>query len=202
VDSLAVRRNRLRGARSLRFTAGAQGVCAAWAPRVGAAALLFLGLITAALGEPPLREYEVKAAYLLNFTKFVEWPVTERSANPVFSICLLGDDPFDGALDRIVEGESVNGRKIVVQRIHRPQTVPCDMVFVHASERDLSGYLSSLGPGVLTVGEDDHFLREGGMIAFVLDQRRVRFDVNPRAASAAALKLSSKLMSVARNIER
>src|SRR5438270_284836 len=73
-------------------------------------------------------EYQVKAAFLLNFTKFIEWPA-EAAADGTFSICILGDDPFAGALDRIVEGETVNGRKLSVERIHRQQQHSCQMIF-------------------------------------------------------------------------
>src|SRR5689334_15033090 len=78
--------------------------------------------------QPPL-EYQVKAAFLLNFTRFIEWPAADAPPGAPFSICVLGDDPFNGALDRMVEGEAVNGRKLAVQRIHRQQQVSCQIVF-------------------------------------------------------------------------
>jgi hypothetical protein len=147
-------------------------------------------------------EYQVKAAFLLNFTKFVEWPAAAMPPDKPFSICILGSDPFDGALDQIVAGESVNGRKVVVEKIHPPQANSCQIVFVSRSEKDVRTFLSSLQPGILTVGEEDAFLRDGGQIAFVVEKRRVRFDINHKAATLAGLKLSSKLLSVARSVER
>jgi YfiR/HmsC-like len=157
----------------------------------------------AADSTPPL-EYQVKAAFLLNFTKFVEWPQTESSSSQPFSICLVGDDPFQGALERTVEGETVNGRKLSVQRLSSAQAIPptCQIVFAGAQEKGFSRALTTLGSGILTVGEGDHFLKEGGMIAFVLENRRVRFDVNQHAAVAAGLKVSSKLLNVARSVEK
>jgi hypothetical protein len=148
-------------------------------------------------------EYEVKAAFLLNFTRFIEWPAAVfGGADGPFSICILGDDPFGRALDRTVEGESVNGHRIEIQRNVRQSTASCQIVFASGSEKDLPKELANLGPGVLTVGEGARFLREGGIIAFMLENRRVRFDINQSAASRAGLKISSKLLSVARSVEK
>jgi len=146
-------------------------------------------------------EYQVKAAFLLNFTKFIDWPNAVPGDAP-FTICLLGDDPFGGALDRIIEGETVNGRRLIVERIRRQQAQSCQIVYVSRSEKEVSRFLSGLGRGVLTVGEGNQFLREGGMIAFVVSSRHVRFDVNQTAAVNAGLRLSSKLLSVARAVEK
>ena len=132
---------------------------------------------------PPALEYQVKAAFLLNFTKFVEWPATafadERSP---FAICILGEDPFGTALSQMVNGEGVNGRNLVVRRIRRaPEPKSCQVLFVGGSEKDVPNALAETGPGILTVGEGEDFLRDGGMIAFVIENRRVRFDINQRA---------------------
>jgi|SRR5579862_2458861 hypothetical protein len=153
--------------------------------------------------EEPL-EYQVKAAFLLNFTKFIEWPPKAfgSPAAPV-SICVLGDDSFGSTLDQIVAGELVNGRAVAAQKLKRtPPPQSCQIVFVGKSEKDVGKILPGLGPGVLTVGEKEGFLHEGGMIAFVVENRRVRFDVNQTAAENAGLKLSSKLLSVARSVEK
>jgi hypothetical protein len=151
--------------------------------------------------DPPL-EYQVKAAFLLNFAKFVEWPANAFAApDAPITICILGDDPFGGVLDQIVEGESIDGRKIAVRRMKRPSaSQACQILFVSKSEKAFS--TSELGPGVLTVGEGEGFLAHGGVIAFVIEDRRVRFDVGKSAAEKAGLKLSSKLLRVARSVER
>ena len=146
-------------------------------------------------------EYQVKAAFLLNFTKFIDWPNPVPGDTP-FTICILGDDPFGGAVDRIIEGETVNGRRLAVERIRSQQAQSCQIVYVSRSEKEVSRFLSGLGHGVLTVGEGNQFLREGGMIAFVVSSRHVRFDVNQTAAANAGLRLSSKLLSVARTVEK
>ncbi len=147
----------------------------------------------------PSLEYQVKAAFLLNFTKFIEWPAEPGGA---FDICIVGDDPFDGVLDQIVAGESYQGRRIVVRRVHRPPPASCQVVFVGKSEKDVGAFLAGLGRGVLTVGDSPDFLTDGGMIGFTLDKGRVRFDIKEPAASMAGLRLSSKLLSVARVVER
>jgi len=148
-------------------------------------------------------EYQVKAAFLLNFTKFVEWPADSLGApgSPI-TVCILGDDPFGHTLDQIVGGELVNGRKLAVQRIRRtPAPGSCQLLFVSTSEKEIARTLPALGPGVLTVGEGESFLRDGGMIAFTIENRRVRFRINQTAAQRYGLKLSSKLLSLARTVE-
>ena len=143
-------------------------------------------------------EYDVKAAFLLNFAKFVEWPASSTSP---FTICIVGDDPFGAVLDQLVEGETVQGRRIVVSRVSRVAD-SCMVVFAGSSQRDLARIVSNAGPGVLTVGEGERFLREGGMITFIVENRRVRFDINHKAVAAGGLHVSSKLLSVARTVRR
>jgi hypothetical protein len=147
-------------------------------------------------------EYRVKAAFLLNFTKFVEWPPAELPDSNSFGICILGVDPFGPALDRITAGESVNQRKLTVLRNRSNAPKACQVLFVSKSERDYPQALAGFSRGVLTVGEGDAFLRDGGMIAFVIENRRVRFDINQGAVANAGLKISSKLLSVARSVEK
>jgi hypothetical protein len=165
-------------------------------------AVLASSLVSAA--ETPPSEYQVKAAYLLNFAKFVEWPVTAfASRDSALRICILGEDPFGRALDQLLEGEVINGRKLLAARMERPpQPGACQTLFISRSEKDVPAILSQVGPGVLTVSDRDGFLREGGMIAFVLDARRVRFDINLRAASGASLKISARLLNVARAVQK
>jgi hypothetical protein len=148
------------------------------------------------------RESDVKAAFLLNFTKFVDWPPSALGASDApLTICILGDDPFGRTIDQIVEGESVNGHRIAVERIRADQQKSCQVLYA-ADNKPASTTFSAAGPAVLTIGEGDDFIRQGGIIAFVLDNRHVRFDINLKAATNAGLKLSSKLLSVARSVER
>ncbi len=169
----------------------------------------FAGWLALFLVRPPawaaeeVPEYHVKAAFLLNFTKFTEWSATafDGPDKPI-AICILGDDPFGAILDRIVTGETVNGRKVVARRVRQlPAPKSCQLLFLDKVSRQALATLAEVGPGVLTVGEGDGFLKDGGMIAFVVENRRVRFDINQKAAAAAGVKLSSRLLSVARSVE-
>jgi hypothetical protein len=173
---------------------------------VAASAVLLLGIgatLTRA-DDSRLSEYQVKALDLFNFTKFVDWPAASfADDHSPFGICVLGDDPFGKFLDRILEGEQINGRKLVIRRIRRvPDQKSCQVLFVSGSEKEVSKTLSPLGPGVLTVGEGDEFRRAGGVITFVIENRHVRFDINQRAAGSARLVVSSRLLGVARTVER
>jgi len=174
------------------------------------ASLKFLGLVAlmAALGPMFLSraadqslEYQVKATYLLNFTKFIEWPPGALGGpDSPFNICILGGDRFGGALEQIVSGEVVSGRKVAIQKIDRePLPRSCQIVFVNTQAEAFSNP-SGLGRGVLTVGEGEAFARNGGMIGFVIENRRVTFDINRRAAEAAGLRFSSGLLAVAKSV--
>jgi YfiR/HmsC-like len=149
-------------------------------------------------------EYEVKAAFLLNFTKFIAWPPDAfADVHSPLAICVLGDDPFGNALDEMVKGETVSGHALRVQRIHRaPESKACQVLYFATSQREAEKILGDVRPGVLTVGEGDKFLRDGGVIAFVIQDRRVRFDISQNAAAKAKLMLSSRLMMVARTVVR
>jgi hypothetical protein len=145
-------------------------------------------------------EYDVKAAFLLNFIKFIEWP--PRPAEPAkapFTICILGEDPFGEALDQIVAGESVNGQSLAVQRVEQALPV-CRVLYVGEFDRNTAKVIAAAGHGVLTVGEGEPFVRAGGMIGFVVVNRRVRFDINHHAAVQRSLQVSSRLLSVARAV--
>lgn len=148
-------------------------------------------------------ESEVQAAFLMNFTKFVEWPASAfPDSNSPFTICVLGKDPFGRALDDLLAGETVGARNVAVRRLAEAPPRACQMVFFGGPRGEARAVLGSLGPGVLTVGDGDTFLREGGMIAFVIDNRRVRFDINQALAEKNGLKLSSRLLTVARSVQK
>lgn len=177
----------------------------------GAWTLRVMGIITLAgaslhlaAGADNSLEYGVKAAFLLNFTKFVEWPSAafEDPGSPV-QICILGNDPFGRALDEVLAGEEVSGRKVVARRITRPPAAKtCQVLFLSAETKDAARSLTEVPRDVLTVGEGDRFLRDGGMITFVIDDHRVRFDINQTAAESAGLRLSAKLLTVARSVTK
>jgi hypothetical protein len=161
-------------------------------------------LISTCVAAEPTLEYQVKAAFLLNFTKFVEWsPDAFANAQAPLEICILGRDPFGHVLDDVVQGEVANGRRIQIRRITVPPPAQtCQVLFVDSALKDIRRILGALAPTVLTVSEGEPFIAGGGMIAFVVDNRRVRFDINQTAADNGALKLSSKLLSVARSVSK
>jgi hypothetical protein len=157
----------------------------------------------------PSLEYEVKAAFLYNFAKFVEWPPQAFAAEDApLVFCVLGENPFEDKLGRVVNDRTANGRRIAVQPMPpAAETQGCHLVFVAAAEDERVARLvqtlhSSEGAPVLTVGESDRFAGAGGMIRLVIDDGRVRFDINAAAAEQSGLKLSSQLLKLAREVER
>ena len=169
--------------------------------------LLLLGVCTAFLFASPdsaeaqqASEYEVKAAFLLNFTKFVEWkPDAFNDANSPLTICILGPDPFGPAINLIIENELVNSRRLAVRRIAEvPVGKTCQVLFISSKGRELRRILGQVSPGVLTVGNSDDFIESGGMIQFIVENRRVRFEIARSVAEKRGLQLSSQLLKVAR----
>jgi hypothetical protein len=169
-------------------------------------------LIIAALsGRAPVvaqrpAEYQVKAAYLYGFGRFVEWPSAAAVAGDgAFVLCVLGEDPFGRLLDQAAEGGLLKNQPVNVRRIERPEDgTGCDTLFVSASEQPrLPRILSVLGrQPVLTVGDSPEFAQRGGMIGFSMDGSRVRFTVNLSAAQQAGLMLQSELLRVAASVLR
>lgn len=134
----------------------------------------------------------------------MEWP-DGAFEGPTDSmvLCVVGDDPFGETLDTVVRGETLNGRPLVVLRTRNPSEIrDCHIVFVPRSERGRQeGILENLHDrGILTVGEADGFLTGGGIIRFVLEQNKVRFDINLQAAERSGLTMSSKLLRLARTV--
>jgi hypothetical protein len=150
---------------------------------------------------PSPSEYEVKAAFLYNFARFVEWPAAAlHDPGAPFVIAILGRDPFGSILDETVAGKTVAGRPIEVHRV--PRVDDCrnaQIVYVSPSEHlNTAAILKALErPGVLTVGDTDGFAQQGGAINFTVQARRVRFEINPSVAEQAGLKMSSQLLKLA-----
>lgn len=148
-------------------------------------------------------EYEVKAAFLYNFAKFVTWPddVFQSAGAPV-EIGIVGTDPFEDALRKVVAEKTVSGRPIVIRNFSKPSEARfCHILFFTEGGGDFARALSKSGErGVLTVGEVDGFADHGGIIGFYVEEKRVRFEVNVGAADDADLRISSKLLSLARII--
>lgn len=147
-------------------------------------------------------EYEVKAAFLYNFARFVDWPTKVSSdPNAPMIIGILGRDPFGSEIDRAIEGKSVNGHRLTVKRFSTLEAYQyCHILFVSSSERNnLARILAAVASNsVLTVSETDRFAHVGGIINFITIENRIRFEINQAAAARAGLKISSKLLSLGR----
>lgn len=179
--------------------------------RNGLSLMLLVGLTCAILSascahaqQSGLNENQVKSAYLYNFGKFVEWP-SKNSHDGIVSFCVLGDDTFTATLEKTISGESINGLKIAVKRIAAPQdALNCHILFLSSSAQGrLKAILEVLeNSSVLTVSDMPAFTDRGGMIQFVMEGNRVRFQVNLTNAERAGLTLSSQLLRVATNVKK
>lgn len=141
-------------------------------------------------------EAEAKASFLVNFARFVQWPAEPR---PAIVLCVAGDDPLASVLQTSVAGRSIDGRRPAVRRLRRvDDPAGCHVLFVSASlQRQEADMLQRIKGAVLTIGETPQFLRDGGMVRFYLEDARVRFQVNTRAAEAAGLRIHSQVLSLA-----
>ena len=147
-------------------------------------------------------EYHVKAVFLFHFAQLVDWPASDAGTSN-FALCTLGDDPFQGQLESTLDGRSIGTRPIHVLHLKQAQEVRnCQVLFVSNSEdRHLPKIIEDLGnSAVMTVGEANDFIEGGGMIRFVLDQNKVRFEINLKASDPAGLKFSSRLLLLAKNV--
>ncbi|MBI3622058.1 MAG: YfiR family protein [Nitrospirae bacterium] len=170
---------------------------------VCAALCIALAPVAAVPAEP--LEYAVKAAFIYNFAKFVEWPTPSSGQaseqDGVFVIGILGQDPFGGALDEMVAGKTVRDKKITVKRFSNIEdAMNSHIVFIGHSEKEtIARIIKRLdGAPVLTVSDIGRFAELGGMIELVIDQNRVRFAINVAAVEQAGLKPSSQLLKLAR----
>jgi hypothetical protein len=146
---------------------------------------------------------EVKAAFLYNFGKFVVWPGSSGRQEASFAIGVLGDSLMADVLDRIVRDKLVQDRRIEVRRIRSAsEAQDCQILFIGAAERDrLGDILDTLDRrSVLTVSDIDAFVDRGGMIRLLLDQNKVRFEINRTVVDRAGLKMSSQLLKLARRV--
>ena len=147
-------------------------------------------------------EYQVKASFLYNFAKFVEWPPSAfPDANTPIAICIFGDDPFGTTLDDLIRGKTIDSRTLAIRRIHKPEdSKGCQVLFVSLSEdKRLSEIFASLkDSSVLTIGDTDEFADRGGAIQFLLEDAKVHFSINVDAIQRAHLTVSAKLLALAK----
>jgi hypothetical protein len=157
-------------------------------------------MLTAQVQAQSADEYRVKAAFIFNFAKFVEWPNDGFSDGSALVVGVVGDDPFGGALDRL-NGNAINGRSLRIKRFRRGDDLRgCQILFISNSEgRNLGKILDSIkGTSILTIGETSQFNQSGGMIRFVIQDDKVRFEINAHAARQARLRVSSKLLALSK----
>ena len=152
----------------------------------------------------PSSEYQVKAAFLFHFAQFVEWPEeTFKEANSPVTYCTIGADPFHGSLDAALSGKTVGARSLRVMHYRQLQEIRgCQVLFIGEREQKLvPSLLTSLkGIPALTVGESQDFVQDGGMIGFLLEENKIRFEINLDAAEHARLKVSSRLLALAKRV--
>jgi len=165
--------------------------------------VLILLFLDAAHGQQP-EEYRVKAAFLFHFIQFVDWPADgSGDQNRPITICTVGRDPFDGDLETTLKGKSIGARPLQIRHLKRPEEIQaCQAVFITGGEwrQDFLALAPLKNPPILTVGEDNDFVKQGGMIGFCMESNKIRFDVNVDAASRANLKVSSRLLALARTV--
>ncbi len=168
------------------------------------AALLVLWAAPGPAAFAGTREYEIKAAYLYNFLNYIEWP--EQSLPPAGSnitIGVVGENPFGPALDPL-KGKQVKGRTLTVKEVSSAEDLKgCQILFISASEKErLPQLLESLKDAkIVTVSEIDGFAQRGGIINFIYERNRVRFEINQDAARSKGLTISSDLLKLARVVK-
>jgi hypothetical protein len=167
--------------------------------------------VASVCGRPPAAtantpmEYEVKAAFLFRFAQFVEWPSdTFKEASEPFTYCTIGDDPFHGALERTLTGKTIGQRAVRVEHLNGAGKIgECQVLFVGGpgDKKHVEETLANAGRlPILTVGEADRFAEDGGTIGFSTEDNKIRFEVNLDAAGKAGLKISAKLLALAKTV--
>lgn len=157
----------------------------------------------AAQGATTASANEVKAAYLLNFTRYVEWPpAVFATADSPIVICVVGADPFGAALDEVVRDRHVEGRPIKVRRLPAPAAgAACHVAFLAGGEEALARARGAWGARpVLLVGDESGFAGRGGTIGFVVADETIRFEINAEAARRAGLRISSRVLTLATHV--
>jgi len=180
----------------------------------GSAAVILLGGLFGAFSHaqpssrasaPSMEEYQVKAGFVSSFANFVEWPPSSFHApDDPLTICVLGADPFGTSLDALTEGKVGAGRSLVVRRISDSRRVGgCHLLFVSASEHlRLRAILASLvGQSIFSIGDTSDFIAEGGLVNLQVDNGKVRIEINADAARDRRLRVSSRLLQLARSVK-
>jgi YfiR/HmsC-like len=171
--------------------------------------LVFAGVVAGLLSVPwlaradPPSEYHLKAAFVYNFAKFVEWPASAfDSSQAPMHLCIAGTDPF-GPILTSVEHKTAQGHELVLKRVPPDPLGACHIVFVSGSKEQVTRVLSAAADmKVLTVSDVEDFAGLGGMIGLVTNDNKIQFDINLDAAQRAELRLSPQLLKLARSVRR
>jgi hypothetical protein len=174
--------------------------------RFSATLILMLGLLLmphwghAQNSQPS--EYQVKAAFIFNFAKFVEWPreAFADTKSPLL-IGVLGENPFGADLEQAVRGKMLNQRPITIKECRTMEEArKCHVLFISTSEKSRFAEIlkDMAGTNILTVGENENFIKSGGMISFFWEGNKIRFEISDEAAKKARLKIDSKLLGLGR----
>jgi len=165
-----------------------------------------LGTVVDAGAQPQLDEYRVKAAFLYNFAKFVEWaPRAFKDASDPITVCIAGETPIYTQLDSAVTGKMAGNRSFAVRRVSDAQhAMGCNILFIGLAERKrIPAILAGVRElGILTVGETPEFIANGGVVNFKLEDGKVRFQINVEAAEHEQIRISSKLLNLAEIVKR
>jgi hypothetical protein len=177
-----------------------------WVGFIGAFLLLLAGAGNRTRAQTADEEYRVKAAFIFHFAQLVDWPPEKATGKDnSLILCTFGEDPFHGVLEGTVAGKAIGKRIVRVRHLGEPQDMQaCQIVFLgRAQSKRIPMLVANLhNAPVLTVGETAGFLDAGGMIDFLLEDKRVRFEVNLAAAESADLKIGSRLLVLAERVVR
>lgn len=163
---------------------------------------LFVLLVPAGTSAALEGEYQVKAAMLYNFAKFVEWPADSIGGDSRITFCIAGKSPLNGPIQQM-QGKTVKGRNVSIRPISRPEDVAgCQILFIPQSEQArLTAYLLQASHhSILTVSDLDRFAASGGMIGFYEEDSKIRFEINLDAVQKRRLQVSSHLLNLARRV--
>lgn len=148
---------------------------------------------------------DIKAAFLYNFAKFIEWPETALpTAADTFTICVWGETELAEAANRVLRDKQVQGRTVVARALRAPEEArACHVLFLNRLEEPLAASAWNMAKTlpILTVGETDRFLVAGGIIKLLVEDGKLRFEISPQAAARAQLKISSKLLKLGRIVD-
>jgi hypothetical protein len=200
-----MRTNLLNQRQPNRKPAAPSGTATRWMSYVIGLAMFFFGL-TSSKSADSLKEYELKAAFLYNFTKFIEWPTNRfPDANAPFVVAVAGNSSCTAELEKIAKERKVNGRTLIIRTVTTPDVLrEAHLLFIPSSEdKSAKEWLYAAHRcGALSTGESDAFSRQGGVINFVLEGEKIRFDLNIVQAEAAGLKVSAQLQKLARTVRK